>query len=209
MLPREKFLKRNISSLSDAELIAILLSTGTKERNFMELSNDVVRKVKGLKVVEEIFPIITQIKGVGEVKAMKIVAGIELGRRLYGKSENEKVRLINSKQAFEYLKGMSRYKQEHLIAVYLNARYEILLKKTVNIGTVNAVSVLPRDVIIPGLECNSAFVLIAHNHPSGGLTASDGDIEVTKDILSACKLVGIKLLDHLIITENGWITVEI
>ncbi len=208
MLPREKFVKRSIDALSDVELIAILLSTGTKGRGFMQISQDVARKIKKVSTVDEIFVSIRSVSGVGDVKAMKIVAGIEFGRRLFGK-EDVNMMIVNSNQAYQLLKGISKYKQEHFVALYLNARYEVLLKQTINIGSVNSVSVLPRDVITPGLECNCAYVVLAHNHPSGGLSASEEDVIVTRNIAKACNLVGIKLLDHLVITTEGWVTVEI
>jgi DNA repair protein RadC len=208
MLPREKFSKRNISALTDTELIAIIVSTGIKGRDFMQLSADVVRKIKNVELVEDIYPTITQLKGVGQVKAMKIVAGIELGKRLFGKTDGRKVRIVNSQQAYEYVKGISRFKQEHLVAVYLNARYEVLLKRTVSIGSLSGVSISPRDIIIPGLECNAAFVFIAHNHPSGDESPSKEDIELTSFLRSSLKIVDLELLDHLVIVSSGWRAVE-
>jgi DNA repair protein RadC len=208
MLPREKFSKRNISALTDTELVAIILSTGIKGRDFMRLSTDVVRKIKNVELVEDIYPTITQLKGVGQVKAMKIVAGIELGKRLFGKTDGKKVRIINSQQAYEYVKKISRFKQEHLVAVYLNARYEVLLKRTVSIGSLSSVSISPRDIIIPGLECNAAFVFIAHNHPSGDENPSKEDIELTSFLRSSLKIVDLELLDHLVIVSSGWRAVE-
>jgi DNA repair protein RadC len=209
MLPREKFSKRNISALTDTELIAIILSTGIKGRDFMRLSGDVVRKIKNVELVEDIYPTITLLKGVGQVKAMKIVAGIELGKRLFGKTDGRKVRIVNSQQAYEYVKKIGKFKQEHLIAVYLNARYEVLLKRTISIGSLDKVSVSPRDIIIPGLENNCAFVLLAHNHPSGDSSPSKDDSFVTKSLVEALKIVGIKLLDHIVVSETGWQSVSI
>lgn len=209
MLPREKFSKRNISALTDAELIAIILSTGIKGRDFMQLSSDVVRKIKNIELVEDIYPTITQLKGVGQVKAMKIVAGIELGKRFFGKPDVQKVRIVNSQQAYEYVKKIAKFKQEHLVAVYLNARYEVLLKRTISIGSVDSVSVSPRDIIIPGLECNAAFVFIAHNHPSEGAIPSGADVEFTKKLKKAVDIVGLKLLDHIVVVKDDWKSVDI
>jgi DNA repair protein RadC len=208
MLPREKFSKRNISALTDTELIAIILSTGIKGRDFMQLSVDVVRKIKNVELVEDIYPTITQLKGVGQVKAMKIVAGIEFGKRLFGK-EGIKKRIINSQQGYELVKGIAKFKQEHLIAIYLNARYELLLKKTVSIGSLASVSVSARDIIIPGLESNCAFVLLAHNHPSGDPTSSREDIDLTSKFKVALDMVGIRLLDHLVIGGEKWESVPL
>jgi DNA repair protein RadC len=209
MLPREKFSKRNISALTDTELVAIILSTGIKGRDFMQLSSDVLRKIKSVGHLDYIFPTIKLLRGVGEVKAMKIVAGIELGKRLYGKEDPQKIRVVNSQQAYEYVKRIGKYKQEHLVAVYLNARYELLLKRTVSIGSLASVSVSPRDIIIPGLESNCAFVVLAHNHPSGDPTPSGEDVELTKQFKSALEIVGIQLLDHLVVGGEGWESVTL
>lgn len=209
MLPREKFSKRNISALTDTELVAIILSTGIKGRDFMKLSADVIKRIKNIELVEDIYPTITQLKGVGQIKAMKIIAGIELGKRFFGKSDIQKVKIVNSQQAYEYIRGIAKYKQEHLIAVYLNARYEVLLKRTVSIGSVDNVSVSPRDIIIPGLECNSAFLFIAHNHPSGVVVPSRADVEFTVKLKKAIDIVGLRLLDHLVVVKDDWKSVEI
>ena len=206
MLPREKYLEMGIDNLSDMELIAILVGSGIKGHTFMSVSKMVVHRVR--KVVRERGEIslndILDINGVGLATAMRILCGIELGRRLYDLNPKEKVRIANSQEAFVLLKDFCKKKQEYIIGLYLNSRFELLEQRTLGIGTVDGASLLPRDVIIPALELNASSVILAHNHPSGDCMPSDEDMEVTKRVERACELVGIKLLDHMVIGDGEW-----
>lgn len=200
MLPREKFQLWGVKSLSITDLIAIILSTGSKKSNVFQISRRVSSLIKDNQYNYDIFK---EIEGIGKVKAMKIVSCLELGFRLFS-LEKEKTVINTSEKVYETLRYIGGYRQEHLVAIFLNARYECLGKKTVGIGVVDSVQILPRDIILSALDFNSSYVVIAHNHPSGNLNPSQGDIETTKRILKALKLVGITLLDHLIITKNEW-----
>ncbi len=211
MLPREKFSQRGIDSLSDSELIAILVGSGCKKSSFSQISTKAlkvlrknVRQEKPLKVKD-----LLEINGVGNVTAMRILSGIELGRRIYFWKDGEKEALRNSKEAYEYLKRMRDFKQENIVGVFLNARFEILKKKTIAIGTLDRATVLPRDVIISALEVNASSVILAHNHPSGSCEPSNEDIVVTRRMKKSLELVGIEFLEHLVISKNGWCSVEI
>ena len=206
MLPREKYLERGIDNLSDMELIAILVGSGIKGHTFMSVSKTVVNRVR--KVVKERGEIslndILDIHGVGLATAMRILCGIELGRRLYDLNPKEKVRISNSQDAYILLKDMGKKKQEYIVGLFLNSRFELLEQRTLAIGTVDGAGLLPRDVIIPALELNASSVILAHNHPSGDCMPSDEDMDVTKRVSKACDLVGIKLLDHMVIGGGEW-----
>ena len=211
MLPREKFSQRGIDSLSDSELIAILVGSGCKQISFSEISSKVLRRLR--KSLDEgrspRLQELLEINGVGNVTAMRILSGIELGKRIYFWNNEEKKVLRNSKEAYEYLKKMKGLKQENIIGVFLNARFEILKKKTIAIGSLDSAIVLPRDIIISALEVNASSVILAHNHPSGTSEPSNEDIVVTRRIKESLELVGIEFLEHLIISKDGWSSVKI
>jgi len=143
------------------------------------------------------------------VTAMRILSGIELGRRLYEVDSGEKIFLKTSNDAYTLLRDISRRKQEHVVALFLNSRFELLARRTICIGSLDGVSVLPRDIIIPALEVNASSVVLAHNHPSGDPTPSSDDIVITKRISEGLSLVGLNLLDHIVIGEKGWERVDL
>jgi DNA repair protein RadC len=206
MLPREKYLERGIDSLSDMELIAILVGSGIKGHDFMSVSRSVIYKIrKSIKGKGDVdVNDILDITGIGLATAMKILSGIELGRRLYDLGSKEVVYIRNAKEAYELLKGMQNKKQEYIVGIFLNSRFELLEQRTLAIGTVDGAGLLPRDVIIPALELNASSVILAHNHPSGDPLPSDEDFAVTQRVGKALDLVGIKLLDHMVIGRESW-----
>lgn len=204
MLPREKFNNFGISNLSLKDLIAIVVASGNTKRNVFQISDEVYKIFKRGNFTYEN---LVKVRGLGSVKAMKLICGVEIGFRLV--STDPVIAIKTSQKAYETVRYIARYKQEHFVCVYLNARYELLGKKTVGIGTVDSVQVLPRDIIIYGLNLNAIYVILAHNHPSGSLLQSKEDIEVTKRVKKALEIVGMSLLDHIIITNNLWSRVEI
>ncbi|MBU1119703.1 DNA repair protein RadC [Patescibacteria group bacterium] len=206
MLPREKYLERGIDSLSDMELIAIIIGSGIKGHDFMSVSRSVVYRIRksikknGYVDIKDIVDIL----GIGLATAMKILSGIELGRRLYDLGSKEKTTVSNSQEAYYLLKGMGSKKQEYIVGLFLNSRFELLEQRTLAIGTVDGAGLLPRDVIIPALELNASSVILAHNHPSGDPLPSDEDFAVTERVVKALDLVGMKLLDHMVIGRESW-----
>ena len=204
MQPREKFLKMGINSLSDEELVSILIGWGVKGISYNFLSKKVL---KILKKDNFSFKNLSQLKGLGKVKSIQLLCAVELGKRIYGYS-CEKAIISNTELAFEKLRYLIEKKQEHLVALFLNARYELLQKKTLSIGTVDSLNISPRDVIIPALKQNSAFVILGHNHPSGSSKPSQEDVLVNKNIKDALELVGIRLLDHVVVSREGWQSIE-
>jgi DNA repair protein RadC len=211
MLPREKYIERGIDSLSDMELLAIIIGRGIKGKNFMSVSRSLLSKMRSVLESKKIITLdsIRDIEGIGEVTGMKILCGIELGRRLYDIGNAEKIFIKNSEDAYSVLKYIGKRKQEHVVALFLNSRFEVISKKTICIGTLDGVNVLPRDIIIPALEFNASSVVLAHNHPSGDSTPSGEDIEITRRINSALELVGLTLLDHIVVAKDEWRRVEI
>jgi DNA repair protein RadC len=211
MLPREKFLRSGIDSLSDNDLIAILVGSGIKGKDFKSISLSILRKIRrSIKKGDEIdLKTLSKTSGVGEVTAMRILAGMELGRRVYGIYSQEKVSVQNSKQAYELLKNMTNLKQEHIVALYLNSRFELIEQRTIRIGGVDNSQLLPRDVISYALENNASYVVMAHNHPSGDCQPSQEDILLTSRLEEAMGIMGITMLEHLVIAQDGWKSIDI
>jgi DNA repair protein RadC len=211
MLPREKFLKNGLDSLSDNDLIAILVGSGIKGKNFKSISLSILRRIrKSIKDGEEIsIKMLSRTEGVGKVTAMRIIAGMELGRRVYGIYSEERTTIHNSKQAYQLLKNMTNLKQEHVVALYLNSRFELVEQKTIRIGGVDNSQILPRDIITYALENNASYVVLAHNHPSGDCTPSPEDILLTTRVDEAMTIMGITLLEHIVIAQNGWKSIDI
>ncbi|HPQ79126.1 MAG TPA: DNA repair protein RadC [Candidatus Dojkabacteria bacterium] len=211
MLPREKYIERGIDSLSDMELLAILVGKGIKGKNFLSISRSLLSRMRELLESKKEITLesIRDINGIGEVTGMRIICGIELGRRLYDTRESQRRFVRNSQEAYSLLRYIGRRKQEHVVALFLNSRFEVIAKRTVCIGTLDGVNVLPRDIIIPALEYNANSIVMAHNHPSGDCSPSSEDVEITRRISSALELVGLSLLDHIVISSSGWKRIEI
>ena len=211
MLPREKFLLKGIDSLCDTELIEILVGSGVKGSDFKSISRRILsavkKSIKGNKKISlEDF---SGIRGVGEAVGMRIVVGIELGRRVYGMYDAESIRVTHAKEAYEILKDMGILRKERVDIMCLNSRFEYICRETVALGTLNCANVVPRDILYPAITSSASFVILAHNHPSGDSTPSSEDILFTKKIFDSLDLVGIQLLDHIVIGKRGWSTVNI
>ncbi len=202
--PREKLINRGAKALKDYELVAILLGSGIKGKDVFKLSREIV------KLFDDNFNSLSlekllQIKGLGVAKASQIVSAIELSKR-YLIKQNRKISC--SKDVYNELKEYHNKKQEYFIAIYLDGANHICDINVVTIGILNQSLVHPREVFAPAIEKRCASVIVAHNHPSGNLTPSNADIEVTKRLKESGKLLGIELLDHIIFTPNGYFSFD-
>jgi DNA repair protein RadC len=200
--PREKLIEKGPENLKDEELLAILLRTGTKEKNVLELAKEVLRKFSKKKILRLKYEDLIKIKGIDSAKAGTILAAVELVKRALKIGEEtlpkiESIRDVVSQ--FSYLREKER---EHLAALYLNARNEVIFKKHLFVGTLDANIAHPRDVFKYALTQNAASIILVHNHPSGDPEPSKADLEITKRILEAGKIMGIDVLDHIIISKT-------
>lgn len=208
--PRERLLRQGAMSLSNQELLAILLRTGTKEESVLALANRVLSTFERLHhlkhaTIEEMIAI----KGIGEVKAIQILAAIELGRRLSQKQNDDKFTVRSPQDAAAYLMpDMTSLIQEHFVVLFLNVKNQIMHKQTIFIGSLNASIVHPREIFREAVKRSAASIICAHNHPSGIPTPSPEDIEVTKRIQEAGYIIGIELLDHVIIGDHQFISLK-
>lgn len=204
--PREKFKRNGFSRLSDADLIAILLRTGTKEMSVKDLATDLLKKVGGIKNLQNIsLEILSKIKGIGEVKAITLLAGLELGYRALDSETKEKKKIKTAEDLYDFFKTKTQnFTQEHFIAVFLNSKNEIIEYKTIFIGSANKSIVHPRDIFKEAIKYAAVKLMVVHNHPSGDPTPSKEDALFTKRLIDAGNLLQIPLLEHLIIGKETY-----
>lgn len=197
--PRERLAAEGSGSLSDEELLAVLLGTGCSGRSLTEIASELsalLAKNRGAVRLEEL----RRIKGVGPSRACAIAAALELGRR----REDPRPALDSPKRVFDELRFLHGERREHFVAFYLNACHRPLGRETVSIGTLTASLVHPREVFSPAIERAAAAVLVAHNHPSGDPNPSREDRLTTRRLVGAGKLLGIPLLDHVVVAEHRY-----
>lgn len=204
--PRERFLKHPPEAISNHELIAIILRTGSKNESVIDLSKRVLFNYKNLKELSNTsIQSLKKIRGIGNTKAIELMAAFELGKRVYLEKFVEKRKLHSPDNIFQYLKdGLEMKTQEHLIALYLNTKGELLNKKTLFIGSLNSSVVHPREIFKYAVINSAASLVICHNHPSGDPSPSKNDIEVTKIIQRNGEMMDIILLDHIIIGRDRY-----
>ena len=200
--PREKLISKGSQNLKDEELLAILLGTGTKGKNVLEVAKQILGKYSKKRLLKLSYVDLSKIKGVGPAKACTILSAIELVKRGLELGEETLPKIESMKDVIAqavYLRDKTR---EHFMAIYLNARNEMIFKKPMFIGTLNASLVHPREIFQEALKQNAASVILVHNHPSGDEEPSEDDLIMTKRIMEAGKTMGIDVLDHIIITRN-------
>lgn len=208
--PRERFIKNGPQSLSNHELLAILLRTGTKDESVLQLSNRLLTNFEGLRLLKAAtLEEITEIKGIGQAKAIQILAAVEIGRRIANLNYTERYVIRSPEDGANYVMNDMRFlSQEHFVCLYLNTKNQVLHKQTIFIGSLNASIVHPREVFREALKRSAASIICLHNHPSGDPAPSREDIEVTKRLVECGKMLGIELLDHLIIGENKFVSLK-
>ena len=205
--PREKLRDKGASVLSNSELIAILINHGTKEKSAVELAQDVLRSGKddlnelGKLSVKELI----KVKGIGEAKAISIVAAMELGRRRQAMASREKAVISSSADVATYLQTLLRdYKHEVFAVLFLNRSNKINHFQIVSEGGITGTVADPRIILKKALEEDAVSIILCHNHPSGSLRPSRADEELTNKIKEAAKYFDIKVLDHLIVSDDGY-----
>lgn len=208
--PRERMMSYGADALSHAELLAILIRTGTKNQSAVDLSASVLQQCGSLrKLIDMSVEELTSIKGIGQAKALQVLAGIELGKRVARSSLGEVVTVRSPHDAAMYIMEDMRYlKKEHFVCLFLNTKNHIIGKETLSIGTLNASLVHPREVFRAAIRVSSASIICIHNHPSGDPTPSTEDIQITKRLAEAGSLIGIEILDHLIIGDGIFVSLK-
>ncbi len=203
-MPREKLIEKGPENLRDSELMAILLRTGREGKNVMQMSEVILRMFPKKKLLSLNFKALSKIKGIGPGKATLLLAAFELTKRALEVEDNNLPMIKTAKDAVAQLQELRTAKKEHFVAMYLNARNQLVHKETISIGTLNASLVHPREVFKPAIECLAASIIIAHNHPSGGVEPSEADVMLTGRLTDAGKLLGIEVVDHVIVTGSDY-----
>lgn len=208
--PRERFLQDGPQSLSNQELLALLLRTGSREESVLQLSGRLINSFKGLRLLKEAsVEELTVINGIGEAKAIQILASVELGRRINNLNDQDRYVIRSPEDGANYCMEEMRFlSQEHFVCLYLNTKNQVLQKTTVFIGSLNASIVHPREVFKEAFKRSAASIICLHNHPSGDPSPSREDIEVTKRLVECGKIIGIEVLDHIIIGEHKYVSLK-
>ncbi len=205
--PRERALKRGIETLSDAELVSILLRTGTKGKNFLEVAEELLNKFDNSFVkmrnasFEEFFD---SSLGIGEAKSLAIKAALEIGNRMWKESLKEKKFLKSAEEVYDFCKDMVLATVESVRVIALDSQLGIIAVKDLTVGIANASLIHPREIFGMAIRYPSSGVIVVHNHPSGNPTPSKEDEEVTYKIKEAGEILGIKLIDHVIVASHGF-----
>lgn len=200
--PREKLKRVGAVNLTEIELLAIIISSGTQGKNVLELSKEIIDKF-GENLLHTDIEDLARIKGLGSVKAMKLKAAVELGVR-FGRMVGDKIIINSSKDAYLVVQDYVHKRQEHLLLLTLNGRNQMISKKVITIGTLDASLFHPREIFAESIIDRASKIIVAHNHPSGNLEPSANDLTMTKKVRDAGEVIGIELVDSLIISEEGY-----
>ena len=208
--PVEKAVFSGVASLTNTELLAVLLGSGTREKSAIGLAEDILSAGEGgVTFLADCAPCeLTKINGVGNMKAVRVLAGIELGRRVAMGPINRKAAVRKGDDVANlFIKELRYEKKEKFKAVLLNAKGEVLSIETVSIGDLTTAPVHPREVFYQAIKKSAAAVVFVHNHPSGDPTPSADDIETTKRLMACGELLGIRVVDHLVIGDRDYCSI--
>ena len=203
--PRERLKQIGKENLSDRELLAIILKTGTKDKNVTDLAIDILNKYSLSDLKNISLNNLINIKGIGEVKAIEILATIELGKRIYIRKNNMLKKLQNAQEIFYSTKHLfiDKY-QENFYALYFNNKSVFLGEKCLFIGTINESTVHPREIFKEAYRLNAVYIVCIHNHPTNDTTPSEADITFTEQLTKIGIIHGIKIVDHIIVGNDNY-----
>jgi len=202
--PREKLMQYGPEKLSNSELLAILLRSGKRGENVIELANKILKRFSKDELPNLTFNDLKDYSGLGPAKACEIVACFELGKRLLKDKKAEIY--LKPKEIWEELKDLRDHKKEHFVIFYLDSRNQEIKREIISVGSLNANLVHPREVFEPAVKHLAAQIILAHNHPSGDPEPSEDDLEITKRLTESGKILGIEVIDHIIVVKNGFLS---
>ena len=201
--PREKLIAKGAENLKDSELLAILLRTGKTGKNVIEIASQILSKYSKKRLLQMSYDDLSKISGIDSAKATTLLAAFELSKRALEVNDTNLPVINTAKDAVAQLSDMHDLKKEHFVVLYLNAKNQLVHKETISMGTLNANLVHPREVFEPALKYSAAQIIAAHNHPSGDPKPSEDDMELTKRLVEAGKMMGIEIMDHVIVSKNS------
>ena len=206
LLPRERLAQEGVEALSNQELLAILLRTGTRQASVFEIAQKVLSNLSSLTDLKKMtLQELQSLSGIGRVKAIELQAMIELGHRIHKHETLEMESILSSqKLAKKMQQELGHKKQEHLVALYLNTQNQIIHQQTIFIGSATRSIAEPREILHYAIKHMATSLILVHNHPSGAVAPSRNDDYVTKLVKEACDLMGIVLLDHLIVSHSSY-----
>lgn len=206
--PRERLIKHGPGVLSTHELLAVILNVGTQHEDVLSMASRIVKEYGERSIFAQLdAKTLAEDLGIPLGKALQIVAVGELGRRYFLREREGAVVVRTAKDVFEYVADMRSLPKEHLRGLYVNAHYQIIRDEVISIGTVDANIIHPREIFRPAIAASAVGVILVHNHPSGVLEASAQDRAVTNQIVQAGTLIGIELVDHVIVTSDGFMSI--
>jgi len=202
--PREKLREKGASALTDEELVAAILGRGVKGLDVVAMSRNVAKLIRNHKKNLSVDHL-TSVPGMGLAKAAQILSAFELARRHLLK---DTIKIANAKDVLPLVADIAGKKQEYFVCISLNGANEVIEKRIVTIGLVNSSQIHPREVFADVIADRAASVIFAHNHPSGELRPSKGDSKTHKQLIDAGKILGIRILDHIIVTRKGYFSFQ-
>lgn len=208
--PRERLIQYGPEFLSPAELLAILLRTGTERYSAIGMAEHLIKDFGGLRGVAQMnVEELSKIHGIGPAKAAQIKAAIEFGRRLVSTSGEERYRVRSPQDVYNFLcLDLRDEKREHFIALLMDTKNGIMFRHTVSVGDLSSSIVHPREVFTEAIRRSAASLIVAHNHPSGDPTPSPEDVSVTRRLVEAGEVLGIDVLDHIVLGDNRYISLK-
>lgn len=209
--PREKLINFGVNSLSNAELLAILIRTGTKEISAIDLSQKILsEREDGLRYLADCtIDELSHLKGIGKTKACQIIAAVELGKRLSMSTSKARLNIKSPRDVANiFMEEMRYYKKEYFKSILLNTKNEIIATEDISIGSLNSSLVHPREVFVGAIRKSASSIILMHNHPSGNPNPSNEDMKITKRLIEAGKIIGIEVLDHIIIGDGQFISLK-
>lgn len=209
--PYELCWEKGAAALTDAQLLAVILRTGSKEMDVLTMAQNILQLKEGnlLSIIQLSRGQLLKVPGMGKVKVMQLECIVELALRLSETAVKSSFQITNAKDVAEYyMQRMRHYRQEHLLALFLDTKCHLLQEKTLSIGTVNGAMVSQRDLYVEALRAEAVYVILLHNHPSGDPTPSKEDLFVTRKVYESGMMIGIELLDHIIIGDNKYISMK-
>jgi len=204
--PREKLAAKGPAVLSDTELVEAIIGRGTANRDVRAIAKDICNTIRA-KWTMPLYKDLQDIEGVGETKAAQIMACFELGRRYFA-HDGHGVRVVKPDDVLPLVAEVRGERQEHFVCITLNGAGEVIKKRTITVGLLNHSLVHPREVFADAITDRAASIICVHNHPSGSLEPSSQDIAITHQLRDAGALLGIQLLDHIIITKTGFVSLK-
>ncbi|MDD4607489.1 MAG: DNA repair protein RadC [Patescibacteria group bacterium] len=203
--PREKLEKYGLDKLTNPELLAVLLGSGIKGLNVIELSKKIVKIIEKNGANKINLDSLLREKGLGRAKALQVIAALEFGKRLSLKQKSE---ILSAEDVWKLCVDIRNSKKEHFIVFYLDTQNKLIERQIISIGTLNASLVHPREVFEPAVSLHVASIIVAHTHPSGDIKPSDDDLAITKRLIEAGKILGIELSDHIIFSADGFLSLK-